>query len=108
MAKYIRNPGGQVHSIDDEQYDLMLESDGETGKRYLPHGYEDVTEAKAKAAHPQLFGEKDPQVEAARVHLADPNAGTSAADVEARVNELVEQRVAEAVAKALAEQQSAK
>jgi hypothetical protein len=105
MAKYIKNPGGQVHSITDEHYESLLEGDGDTEQRYLPHGYSDVTEAQARKAHPQLFGEPDPAVEAARVHLADPNQGTSAADAEARVNALVEQRVAEAVAAAIAAQQ---
>lgn len=67
MAKYVRNPAGAVHSVTDEQYEAMLEGDGETSERYLPHGYTELSDADAKKAHPQLFGAKDPQVEAAEV-----------------------------------------
>jgi hypothetical protein len=69
MAKFIRNPGGHVHSIEDDAFEAMLEGDGDTDQKYLPHGYKELSEDEAREANPQLFGAADPNVEAARVLL---------------------------------------
>jgi hypothetical protein len=68
-TKYIRNEAGGIHSVDEDflEENIKEDSAGRTGKaakgtKYLPHGWSEVTEEEAKAAHPQLFGAHDPQI----------------------------------------------
>lgn len=61
MARYVRNPGGQIHSVDDEHYAKYLSVN--VGNRFvLLPGWEEVDEATARAEHPQEFGAHDPNV----------------------------------------------
>lgn len=54
-AHYVRNPKGAVHSVTAEHLDALKV--GSDGKKVLPHGWEEVSEADAKKANPALFGE---------------------------------------------------
>ena len=59
---YVRNEEGGVHSVDQEHYDKYLTQTTNAGNTYILPGWEVIKEADAKKAHPQLFGETDPQV----------------------------------------------
>jgi hypothetical protein len=59
---YVRNEEGGVHSVDQEHYDKYLTQGTNAGNTYILPGWEVIKEADAKKAHPQLFGEPDPQV----------------------------------------------
>jgi hypothetical protein len=59
---YLRNEEGGVHSVDQEHYDKYLTTTTNAGNTYILPGWEVISEAAAKKAHPQLFGEPDPQV----------------------------------------------
>jgi hypothetical protein len=59
---YLRNEEGGVHSVDQEHYDKYLTTRTNAGNTYILPGWEVISEAAAKKAHPQLFGEPDPQV----------------------------------------------
>lgn len=68
-TKYIRNEAGGVHSVDEDflEHNIKVDSQDRTGSAavgttYLPHGWTEITEDEAKAAHPQLFGARDPQI----------------------------------------------
>lgn len=62
MTKYIRNEEGGVTSVTDEHFENVLQETSESGRRYLRHGWSEITEEEARKAHPQLFGAPDPQV----------------------------------------------
>ncbi len=62
MTKYIRNADGGVHSVTDDHFDEHMLVTTQNGSRYLKPGIAEITEAEARAAHPQLFGQPDPEV----------------------------------------------
>ena len=62
MTKYIQNEEGGVQSVSDEHFENVLHEDSEGGRRYLKHGFRELTEAEARDRLPQLFGKADPQV----------------------------------------------
>ena len=59
---YLRNEEGGIHSVDQEHYDKYLTQTTNAGNTYILPGWEIIKEADAKKAHPQLFGEPDPEV----------------------------------------------
>lgn len=59
---YLRNEEGGIHSVDQEHYDKYLTTTTNAGRTYILPGWEIIKEAEAKKAHPQLFGEPDPNV----------------------------------------------
>lgn len=59
---YLRNEEGGIHSVDQEHYDKYLTQTTNAGNTYILPGWEVIKEADAKKAHPQLFGEPDPEV----------------------------------------------
>lgn len=68
-TKYIRNIDGGVHSIDEDFLEDRIKEDRNgrsgpnvAGPKFLPHGWEEITEAKARKEHPHLFGAHDDRV----------------------------------------------
>lgn len=66
---YIRNESGGIHSMTKEFLEETIKEDsiGRTGAtaqgpKYLPRGWEEISEQEAREGHPQLFGKHDPQV----------------------------------------------
>lgn len=66
MAKYVKNPGGGIHSVPDD-----FEAPAEWGEDDF-----EVTEAEAREAAPNLFGADDPEV--LRHRLSDERAADPA------------------------------
>lgn len=62
MSKYVRNEEGAVHSVTDEHFEDVLHETTDSGRRYLLHGWTEISEAEARASHPQLFGKPDPTI----------------------------------------------
>lgn len=62
MTKYIRNEEGGIQSVTDEHLEKYLKQRTAAGNSYLLPGYAEITEKEAKTAHPQLFGQPDPQI----------------------------------------------
>lgn len=62
MTVYIRNEKGGVQSVTDEHYAKHLTVRTNEGGVYPLPGVTVITEDDARTAHPQLFGEADPQV----------------------------------------------
>lgn len=58
MAKYVKNPGGGIHSVPDD-----FEAPAEWGD-----DWSEITEEQARAEHAPLFGEPDPAVAQAELH----------------------------------------
>lgn len=68
MPKYVKNPGGGVHSVPDD-FEAPVEWGAEDER------WSFVTEEEAREAAPTLFGADDPAVQQARltdVRAADP------------------------------------
>ena len=62
MAKFVRNEEGGVQSVTQEHHDKYLTTTTNAGRTFILPGWEIITEAQAKKAHPQLFGEPDPAI----------------------------------------------
>ena len=71
MTKYIRNEDGGVASVTDEHFENVLHETSEGGRRYLKHGFSEISETEARKAHPQLFGAPDPQISYTQKELAE-------------------------------------
>jgi hypothetical protein len=59
MARYVRNPGGTIHSVTDEHLEKYLSVTVEGGRVVLLPGWEEVDEKVARKEHPQEFGALD-------------------------------------------------
>lgn len=59
---YVKNDNGNVHSVDGEHFDLYCHAEGRGGRRFLKPGWSEITEAEARAEHPQLFGARDRKI----------------------------------------------
>ena len=72
MTKYIVNEEGGVQSVTDEHFeDVLHEPSEDSGRRYLKHGWKEISESEARALHPQLFGKADPQITYSAKELND-------------------------------------
>lgn len=58
---YVRNENGDVHSVDGEHFELYAKVTVRD-RRYLRPGWEELTEAEAREANPQLFGARDKSI----------------------------------------------
>jgi hypothetical protein len=59
---YVKNEEGAVQSVTQEHFDKYLTTTTNAGRTFILPGWEIIKEAEAKKAHPQLFGEPDPDV----------------------------------------------
>lgn len=55
---YVTNENGDVHSVDHDHFTLYLHTTVR-GRQYLKPGWDEITEAEARIANPQLFGARD-------------------------------------------------
>jgi hypothetical protein len=63
---YVRNERGHIHSVDEDHFQNRLHVTTDAGNQFLLPGWSEVDEAVARKENPQLFGEPDPEVTAAK------------------------------------------